>query len=158
MTEPGNHPYPAQPYPPAPVRPGLSAPQWLHLATFALGLVAISIGFAPSVTYDYGDGTSESASFYEGGAGLTPALYLVAGLVALLTVLRGGDAKPGPLVPALAAGVTIEMMFSLLSVSDGYEAGAGLIIMLVVGVAQVVFAFIGYALDSRELKYHRPVG
>jgi hypothetical protein len=134
-----------------PARSGLGVTHWLHLATFAIGLVALFLGFAPAVeaAADLGEdyfGAVYSVSIYEGGAGLTPALLFTAGFVALLGALPGGRERTvaGPIVPALSVGVTLEAMFSTFTMPAEQEAAVGWIMIMVLCVLQSVIALIAY--------------
>lgn len=152
---------PGYPVPPGyrlvPARPGLGATHWLHLATFATGLAALFLGFAPAaessagISEDY-LGAVYSVSIYEGGAGLTPALLFTAGFVALLSVLPGGRERtgPGPIVPALSVGVTLEMLFSTFTMPEEQEAAVGWIMVMVLCVLQSVIALIAYVIGRSE--------
>lgn len=130
-----------QPYPGAPStgRAALPLPQILLLATGGLGVLNLFLAFA---------NVGGDKSFYQAGLGWIPALLLVAGVTAVIGYLPG-DAKPGPWPAVLSVGVVLAYLFTVFQV-DGL--GAGGVLVLIFGLAQLGTAVAAYLLDAGILK------
>lgn len=157
MTYPGGWQPAPQPPPSGPqIRLSLDTVQWLHVVTFGLGVLLLFLGFAPwvriPVRVSFLGTVGESLSGYQGGLATTPALAFVAGTLALLAVLPGGSGMPGPLVPVLAMGLTLDYLFSIFALYSGLELAAGGIIVLLFSIVQSATAWTAYYLDRRRAR------
>lgn len=142
------------PGPPLPPRPPASPAQratYLAYAGAGLGLFGFIWGFldwvSPSVG---GDG---SAGYTTSGTGALAAT-LIAGLVALAEVL---EKKPVSLLPAAIAVAGLLITFGVLvSVPDGLDVSAGLILALISSILQVAALIVAWMFTVGRIPAQRP--
>ncbi|WP_026455202.1 DUF5336 domain-containing protein [Saccharomonospora iraqiensis] len=131
---------PQQPYPgQAPSSGGgglkLSLPQLLLLVTAGLGALNLFLGFTSLV---------EGSSFYQSPLSWVPALLLVAGLTAVLSLLPG-DQEPGVWPAVFSVGATVPFLFAIFQL-DG-DLAVGGILVLVFAILQMLAAVAAYLFD-----------
>ncbi|WP_052345171.1 DUF5336 domain-containing protein [Thermocrispum municipale] len=115
----------------------------LHLVIAFFGLLILFFGFI-----DFGSAFGGAVSAYEMFYGWIPALYLTAGLLALLGVLPG-DAKPGALPAIVSLATTFALLFTTF---EGPSLEAGGILILIVGILQTLGAVAAYLISEKVIK------
>ncbi|WP_019809232.1 DUF5336 domain-containing protein [Saccharomonospora halophila] len=139
--QPQQRQQPQQPYPGAAPSPGggglkLSLPQLLLSVTAGLGALNLFLGFT-----SLGGGFS----FYESPLSWVPALLLVAGLTAALSLLPG-DQEPGVWPAVFSVGATVPFLFAIFQLNGDLAVGG--ILVLVFAILQMLAAVAAYLFDS----------
>lgn len=144
------HQPPQQPYypqQPQPAKPGLGFKLDLELILYLvvafLGVLILFFGFIDA---------SGGTSFYGGGVGWVPALYLIAGLTAVTGILPG-DTKPGVWPAVFSVAATLPFLFTVFEVGS---LDAGGVMVLIFGIIQTLVAVAAYLFDQKILKLPAP--
>lgn len=145
------------PGPPPQNPPGANLPKLASFGVIALGIVSFLLGFAPFAEIDVnGELPNESDFnfFYNGGSGVGVvglALLLAASVIAafgLAPKLSGYE----PVVAGLSIAGFASLLFLLIGLADLYEAGIGLILILVTSFLQAALATFGALLAGEVIK------
>ncbi|MCG5431115.1 DUF5336 domain-containing protein [Mycobacterium sp. MYCO198283] len=134
----------------APAAPGKGLPFYLRIGIAALGVVGFFLGFAPFV-----EGSME-ANFFEAGSGLPGlTLVLVTGLIAAFALLPKQTNSDAVMTATALAGF-LTLLFVMVSLSEGFDAGVGLILVLVLSFIQLALAVVVLLLASEVIKPRPP--
>lgn len=127
---------------------GKGLPFYLDIGVAALGILSFFLGFAAFANEDKGytgDGVfaSSSMSFFDNiglGVGVIGlAVLLAAALVAAFSLLPA-QRENGPVVAGLSVTGFISLLFLLIGLSEGANAGIGLILVLITSFLQAALA------------------
>ncbi|MGH3433476.1 MAG: DUF5336 domain-containing protein [Thermocrispum sp.] len=115
----------------------------LCLVVAFLGLLILFFGFIDA---------RANTSFYAGGVGWVPALYLLAGLAAVTGILPG-DHKPGVWPAIVSLTGTLTFMFTVFELGS---LDAGGIMVLIFGIIQTLVAVGAYLINEKVIKLPAP--
>ena len=127
---------------------GKGLPFYLSLGVVALGILSFFLGFASFANEDEGysgDGIfgSNSMSFFDNvglGVGVIGlAALLAAALIAAFSLLPAQQ-ENAPVIAGLSATGFISLLFLLIGLSEGANAGIGLILVLITSFLQTALA------------------
>ncbi|MCL2533289.1 MAG: DUF5336 domain-containing protein [Nocardiaceae bacterium] len=147
---PGYQPqaYSAPAYAPRPARAGGGLPFFLALSVIGLGIVNFLLGFAPFAKEDSDAATegifgNDSMSFFDNaslGVGIIGiALLLLAAMITAVGLLPRQSSNAG-LAAATSVTGFVTVLFTLIGLTPGLEAGVGLILVAIFGFVQAAVA------------------
>jgi len=138
---------PSQGFPAAPAQ-DKGLPFYLNIGVVALGILSFFLGFAAFAKEDKGytgDGVfgSASMSFFDNiglGVGVIGLAVLLAGALVAAFSLLPAQQENGPVIAGLSVTGFISLLFLLIGLSAGANAGIGLVLVLITSFLQAALA------------------
>lgn len=132
----------------------------LAVVVAVLGILSFLLGFTPYAKYSLaGDvSTKTSVNFFENSGGIGAAalaLLLAAGLIAGFGLMPR-QATNESMVAGLSLAGFASLLFAMVGLTDGMEAGVGLILAMVSSFMQSAVAVIGLLISASVVKLGAP--